>query len=382
MVFADGDAQRDAGGETVVERECLLFEAGEYADRGVTITEDDLREIAANSAGEIPVRIEHMRETPFDGALGVVTRVRAAGRQLWGTLRQPAEAWSFVQKAGARALSVALDMAGKRLVETSFVCRPRVAGARVFSEDRVVFEVEGVVPSPRPSATPLPIRQGEGHKRDVWCVDCGVQDSLGQSSQLLVEKEERRLSSVRQFAEGLIAHLRGVIGSGEEAADGDGSAGQAAEAVRSVEEAILPVEQFAAERAALERERLELQARQVEQQVADLKRQGLLRGTEKAEGLARAILQFCVTNVVQFDEDEVPLGRLFTQLLEENGPVVPMGEVARADLSAGSGAADRLIAMAKETARKENVGYLAAFGQVGREHPELARAAREEAFAG
>lgn len=371
MVFVDGDARRDLADEEVVERECLLFEAGEYADRGVTITEDDLREIAANTAGEIPVRIEHMRETPFDGALGVVTKVRAAGRQLWGTLRQPAEAWSFVQKAGARALSVALDMAGKRLVETSFVCRPRVAGARVFSADRVVLEVEGVIPSPRPSISPLeampgrelsplPKQQGEGPVRG------GV---------LLTEREEG-MSSVRQFAEGLIAHLRGVIGSGEEVADGDGSAGQRAA------EGLQPVEQFAEERAALERERLELQARQVEQQVADLKRQGLLRGTEKAEELAKAILQFCVTNVVLFGEEEVLLGRLFTQLLEENGPVVPMGEVARADLSAGSGAADRLIAMAKETARKENVGYLAAFGQVGREHPELARAAREEAYAG
>src|SRR6185503_19332536 len=72
------------GEDEVVERECLLFEAGEYADRGVTITEDDLREIAENTAAEIPVRIEHMRETPFDGALGVVTRVRAVGKQLWG----------------------------------------------------------------------------------------------------------------------------------------------------------------------------------------------------------------------------------------------------------------------------------------------------------
>ena len=375
MVFVDGDARGDLADEEVVERECLLFEAGEYADRGVTITEDDLREIAANTAGEIPVRIEHMRETPFDGALGVVTRVRAAGRQLWGTLRQPAEAWSFVQRAGARALSVAVDIADKRLVETSFVCRPRVAGARVFSEDRVVFEVEGVVPSPRPADTPLPKRQGEGPERNVWCVDCGVQDSLGQSSQLLGEKEERRLSSVRQFAEGLIAHLRGVIGSGEEAVEGGQDSERAAETLQ-------PIEQFAEERAALERGRSDLQARQVEQQVADLKRQGLLRGTEKAEALAKAILQFCVTNVVQFGEEEVPAWRLFMQLLEENGPVVPMGEMARADLSAGSGAADRLIAMAKETARKENVGYLAAFGQVGREYPELARAARDEAYAG
>ena len=123
-------AMRDG---TLVERECLLFEAGDYPDRGVTITPDDLAAIARNTEGELPVRIEHLRESPFDGALGIVTRLRAVGNRLWGTLRQPAEAWEFARKAGARALSVALDMAGRKLTEVSFVCRPRVAAAQVFT---------------------------------------------------------------------------------------------------------------------------------------------------------------------------------------------------------------------------------------------------------
>src|SRR5437016_4111892 len=52
---------------TLVERECLLFEAGDYPDRGVTITPGDLQAIATNTLGELPVRIEHLRESPFDG---------------------------------------------------------------------------------------------------------------------------------------------------------------------------------------------------------------------------------------------------------------------------------------------------------------------------
>ena len=87
-----------------VERECLLFEAGDYPDKGVRITEDDLRAIATNSEAAIPVKIEHLPESPFDGALGAVTRLRVMGSQLWGTLRQPVEAWRLAQRAGARAL--------------------------------------------------------------------------------------------------------------------------------------------------------------------------------------------------------------------------------------------------------------------------------------
>src|SRR5581483_10098545 len=105
-----------------VERACLLFEAGEYPDKGVAITEDDLRAVAANSGERVPVKIEHLPESPFGGALGVVTDLRVVGKQLWGTLRQPVE----------------LDVAKRRLVETSFVCRPRVKSAQVFSETGVV----------------------------------------------------------------------------------------------------------------------------------------------------------------------------------------------------------------------------------------------------
>src|SRR5258706_16224715 len=91
---------REDGG--FVERDCLLFEAGEYPDRGVSISADDLREIAANTADEIPVRIEHLHESPFDGALGVVTRIRAVGSQLWGALRQPGEGWGVAGEGGGR----------------------------------------------------------------------------------------------------------------------------------------------------------------------------------------------------------------------------------------------------------------------------------------
>ena len=318
-------------GEEIVERECLLFEAGEYADRGVTITEDDLAEIAANSAGEIPVRIEHLSESPFDSVLGVVTGIRAVGRQLWGTLRQPVEAWRLAQRAGARALSVALDVAGKRILETSFVVRPRVAAAQVFSDGRVLFEAE---------------------------LDVSRKDAKTQRDAKDDMKEDGQLSSVRQFAEGLIQYIRGATGSSD-SAESD-----------SVK--------FAQERAALEVERESIRSQRVETEVAELKRLGLLRATESAEGMARAILKTGFSSVVTFGDSQSTLAALFARFLKENGPVVPMGELARAD--SGAMAADRLITLAREEARKESVPYVAAFARVSNAHPELARAAREEAL--
>jgi hypothetical protein len=319
-----------------VERECLLFEAGEYADRGVVITEDDLREIAANSGGEIPVRIEHLSESPFDSALGVVTGIRAVGRQLWGTLRQPVEAWRLAQRAGARALSVALDVAGKRILETSFVVRPRVAAARVFSGGQILFEAGLCVQAFRRS---------------------GVQDRMDYEDEGDSMREDRQMSSVRQFGEGLIQYIRGVMGGTE------------SDSAR-----------FAQEREALEAERESIRDQRVEAEIGELKRQGLLRATESAEGMAREILKAGLASVVKFGDSPSTLAALFARFLKANGPVVPMGEILRAD--SGAMAGDRLISLAREEAKKENVPYVAAFARVSGAHPELARAAREEALRG
>src|SRR5258706_411473 len=234
---------REDGG--FVERDCLLFEAGEYPDGGVRISVEDLGEIAANTADEIPVRIEHLHESPFDGALGVVTRIRAVGSQLWGTLRQPVEAWRFAQKAGARALSGALDVAGRGLGGTSFVCRPGGGGGGVFGGGTVVFH--GVIKD-----------GGRGLGVGAW-------EYLPNPQPLTPNTHKEERMNVRQFAEGLIQYLRGVMVGGDEPGEA----------------------RFAAERASIEAEKEALRGRQIDQQIGDLKRHGLLRGTDAADGLAR-----------------------------------------------------------------------------------------------
>lgn len=301
----------------VVERECLLFEAGSYPDKGVIVTEDDLRAIAGNSDAAIPMKIEHLAESPFDRALGTVTRLRVVGRQLWGTLRQPVEMWRLAQWAGAKALSVALDVAGQRIVETSFVCHPRVAGAQVFCDTGIVhFQ---------------PKEDGTAQK--------GAEETM---------------TSARQLAEGMLGYLRGFLGADDPS---------------GAEEA-----RFAT---TLAQERAQMRTERAEMRILEWKRQGRLRASDSVERAARLLLTQGEESVIAFDGKSVPVSVLFAQFVAENGPVVPMGEWIPGARQGGS-ASERLMAMARERARQENIGYVQAFVAVTAAHPEMAQAAREE----
>lgn len=141
----------------------------------------------------------------------------------------------------------------------------------------------------------------------------------------------------------------------------------------------LSTEETCAEREAAERDRAELRRLRVERQVQEFKERGLVRGTEEAASLASALLAVSDTSVTLFGGDEEPISALFTRFLEANGAVVPMGEIAPGDVAAGGRAAERLMLMAEQMARKQGISYVTAFGRAARAHPELARAAREEA---
>lgn len=303
--------------EEIVERECLLFEAGDYPDKGVSVSHEDLIEIARNSPAEIPVRIEHLPETPFDGALGVVGEVRAEEGRLWGKLKIPAETWSFVRRAGARALSVALDMATKRLTEVSFVSHPRVRSAMVFCGEDNLLRMEVILPE-------METRDGEGR------------------------------TSLKRFVEGLLQYVRNATGAEE-------------------------ANRLARERRELENDRIAMRSERADGMIAEFKRKGLLRGTLRAEEMARTFLLTGDAEGARFGEESLSVADLFSRFLEENGPVVPMGEVAPS-MPEVRDAADHLVRMARETARKEGIGFAEAFKRVSEERPDLARSAREEGF--
>lgn len=136
--------------EMQVEKDAKIFEAGEYPDKELTVTEEDLDEIVGNFA-ETPVKVEHA-DSPLD-PLGTVKRIWRRGSELLARLAFPSDLAAFLERRGIRKLSVALHRNPLRLAEVSLVLSPRVADAAMFG---------GSTPHPGP----LP-SMGEGEREEV-----------------------------------------------------------------------------------------------------------------------------------------------------------------------------------------------------------------------
>jgi len=117
--------------EMPVEKSARIFEAGEYPDKGITVTEADLDAIVERF-GECPVKVEHT-DSPLD-PLGTVKRIWRKGRELFATLAFPQDLMSFLERRGIKRLSVGLLKDPLRLAEVSLVLSPRVAGAAMFRD--------------------------------------------------------------------------------------------------------------------------------------------------------------------------------------------------------------------------------------------------------
>lgn len=112
-----------------VDRRAKLFEAGDYPDKGVSISPETLRALAENFDLPVPVLIEHS-ESPLE--LGYLTDVEAVGHELFGTLALTEEANALVERSQARSLSVGLTPDLSAIREVSLVRAPRVADAQLF----------------------------------------------------------------------------------------------------------------------------------------------------------------------------------------------------------------------------------------------------------
>lgn len=118
-----------------VIKHAKLFEAGDYPDKGLSVSEEEL-DVMARTSGEVPLTVGHLdpsTENPL--RLGVVSNLHRKGRELFGVVRFAPEVWSLLLRSGAKYLSVCLDRLRKRLVEVSLVVKPRVPDARVRFAD-------------------------------------------------------------------------------------------------------------------------------------------------------------------------------------------------------------------------------------------------------
>ena len=128
-----------------IRRPARLFVAGDYPDKGVTITPDDLGRIVANfgtAKNPVPVKTEHT-DTVLD-PLGEVSALYVDGDELYGVLTFSVGMDSHIRERGVEHLSVALlreEDGSFRLKETSLVFTPRVANAGFLTRERIAATV-------------------------------------------------------------------------------------------------------------------------------------------------------------------------------------------------------------------------------------------------
>lgn len=123
----------------------LLFVAGDYPDKGVTITEAHLDEVITRfNAGPrvVPVKAEHF-DSPLD-PFGEVVALHRNGPNLFGMLAFSEGIAQHIAQRGAKNVSVAFHRESGEggavafsLKECSLVFTPRVAGASLLSPEQI-----------------------------------------------------------------------------------------------------------------------------------------------------------------------------------------------------------------------------------------------------
>ncbi len=119
-----------------IQRHAKLFEAGEYPDKGITISPDDLKRLELNFTQKVPLLIEHAT-SPLE--LGFLTEVQAKRCELFGTVELSPEANALIESNNAKSLSIGLSTDLQTIEEVSLVNEPRVTSAKIFS-GRLVIE--------------------------------------------------------------------------------------------------------------------------------------------------------------------------------------------------------------------------------------------------
>jgi hypothetical protein len=124
-----------------VRRPARLFVAGQYPDKGVAISPEDIAGIVArfNEAGTpVPVLTEH--QAGLHDPLGQVVALHVEGGELWGMLCFSEGTDAHLRERGITRCSVGLvrpDEGGFALKEVSMTERPRVPGAGLLTPEQV-----------------------------------------------------------------------------------------------------------------------------------------------------------------------------------------------------------------------------------------------------
>ncbi|GAB4458854.1 MAG: hypothetical protein OHK0029_20630 [Armatimonadaceae bacterium] len=127
-----------------VQRPILLFRAGNYPDKGVSVTPVQLHQIVERfqhgrlQGQRIPVKVEH-RDSPLD-PLGEVVALYVQGEELFAMVEFSAGIHAHIEARGVRSFSAAFlrdrtdEGEGFTLKEASLVTHPRIADAGFLEE--------------------------------------------------------------------------------------------------------------------------------------------------------------------------------------------------------------------------------------------------------
>lgn len=252
-----------------IERDADLFEAGEYPDKGMTVTEEDLDRLAASP--DAPVMIEHSGG-PI--RIGIATGFQRVGRWLKGKLKLLRDASNLMDTLGITGVSVAVPRELDRIIEVSWTGSPRVQNARVYSGDD---DAEGGA----------------------------IMFALGEHS----HQEESTMADDTNQAAALAAPAAAAMSPSDVTA----ALAELQARYSQLERANTDHARQAAEsRAQLEQFRAEIRAREIEARVDEAITGGKL--PPAARGFALAIMKS--DGSVRFNDVETPVAELFTQLLQ------------------------------------------------------------------
>jgi hypothetical protein len=107
-----------------------IFEAGDFADKGINVSDDDLEKAVAAFGAPVNGDYEHV-DGLLNGQLGKLVEISRKGSELFGVYSMPK--WLHEKTGGKVKVSVAIDRAKKTISGIGLTLNPRIADAELIA---------------------------------------------------------------------------------------------------------------------------------------------------------------------------------------------------------------------------------------------------------
>lgn len=107
-----------------------IFEAGDFPDKGIKVTDDDLENAVSSFASPVNGDYEHV-DGPLKNQLGKLVSISRSGSELFGVYSMPK--WLHEKTGGKMKVSVAIDRAKKTISGIGLTLNPRIADAELVA---------------------------------------------------------------------------------------------------------------------------------------------------------------------------------------------------------------------------------------------------------